>query len=373
MNIRNSNAYLTGMGGVYKHSNVRGTSEITDTDGFNRDFNGVMDNDTYKRANQGGINGKVFLDKYNYENPKNNLHNNIGSSVLLEQIMTNKILIDSSFQDHKNNPDPFRFIVKFNGIQPYYEDICVKFRLGSDSSCSSSLSCLYCSSSSSGSSCSYSSYNNEYEFSYLKYGSDNVKINGDNCVVIDKAFKNVKCVYIDELIMPVSITYKTTDDGSYKKCHNLAHNKYKYLILKINELSNNRFFTSNKKMGNEAFIMKADKNICHNNHLWIPIYGSVCYPLSNLKNIDRLTIEICDDQNKRLVPQLDGVNHDFYADYVDTINYAKQKLDNDEEIEIEIINKLNSLKEIIQGIYPEIHLTIDTVEAQINTIPGFRQ
>ena len=52
MNIRNSNAYLTGMGGIYKHSNVKGISEITDTDGFTKSFNGVIDNNTYNKANR---------------------------------------------------------------------------------------------------------------------------------------------------------------------------------------------------------------------------------------------------------------------------------------------------------------------------------
>jgi len=61
MNVRNSNAYLTGMGGAYKHmNNIQGISEVTDTDGFTKSFNGVMNNNTYKNANQGGMNGKVF-------------------------------------------------------------------------------------------------------------------------------------------------------------------------------------------------------------------------------------------------------------------------------------------------------------------------
>ena len=345
MNTRNSSAYLTGMNGNYSSNPVRGLSEITDTNGFNSSFNGVLNNNTYKNAHSGGINGKTFLEKPSYENPKNMFHNNVGSNVLMEQIMSNKIFIDSSFQDHKKNPEPFKFIVKFNGIQPYYEETGIKFTSDDD----------------------------EYEFNYCKYGSSNIKINGDSCVVIDKAFKNVKCVFIEELIMPIAICYYEDTDGSYKKSYNLAHNKYKYLILKINELSNERFYTNNKKIGNEAFIMKADKDICKNNHLWIPICDRVCYPASNLKNIDRLTIEICDDQNNRLIPQLDGKNHDFYDDYVKTIESVRTQLENNQPIAPNTIKKLSSLKEILRGLYPEIHMTIDTLDVQINTMPNYRQ
>lgn len=275
-----------------------------------------------------------LLSQPNYKNQNNNIHNNIGSNVLLEQIYDNKIFIDTKFKDHTKHDNPYKFIVKFNGIDPKTE--MVKTIVN----------------------------NNSYE--YQKY------IDGDTTIVIDRVFKNVKSITIDTLFMPPIIDYVTQDDGSYKSISNaILQKRYKYLILKIHELHNDKSYSNNKSFGRESFVMKIDDDSCFSHHRWTPISKQICYPLSQLNNINKLTIEICDNYGNTIVPTLDNKPYDFFKEYKKIIdNFVNNRYTPIEIVSIE--PKLNSLKEIIISLYPELHMTISTLESQINTSPQFR-
>lgn len=339
MNRSRQKAFLTGANGSYSTDPVKGSSELADTNGFNGSIDsGYVGN--YNNVYKGGMNGSVFLGLPDYSNPGDLLHNNVAERVLLEQVLDNKLFIDTSIRDFSKSPEPFRFIVKFNGTEAKTDDV-------------------------------YLNINGE-TFSYTKY------ISGDTDVVMDRIFKNIKFIAINTLILPNYIVYKTNEDGSYEKAGGkLAKTNYKYLILKIAELSNNRCFSNNKAFGKESFIMKMHDEVCHHNHRWIPTSKSnIVYPDSRLQVINRLTVEICDDRGVRLCPTLDGKNHDFFGEYrklIDKIEILQEENTKKSRHEIEeLMPKLRSLKDITQHLAPELHMTFGILEPQVNTIPQYR-
>lgn len=362
MNRSRQKAYLTGMNGSYSTDNVKGMNELADTNGFNgSSTSGYVG--TYNMAYRGGMTGNMLLGQPDYKNQNNMLHNNVGERVLMEQVMDYKLIIDASLKDYSRKPEPFKFVVKFNGIEPKKKDI------------------------------SYT-YNN-ITYSYPKYVADDIVEEiidkktgevidtittagfiGDTDVVIDRVFKNIKSICINSLIMPKYISYITdsssSDIGGYVSDGvKLAKSNYKYLLLKIDELENNRCFSNNKAYGNQSFIMKLDDDLCCHNNIWVPISNSmIIYPDSNLMTLSRLTVEICDDKGNRLYPTLDGNKHDFFNEYQTLID---TQIKSNSPPTLSIINRLNSLKEITDHISPELCLSLNIVTAQINTNTQYRQ
>lgn len=305
-------------------------------DPFAQSEYGTNNNSLYDVQNKHQI---PLMNQPNYSNQKNTLHNNIGSNVILEQTFDNKIFIDTKFKDHTKHNNPYKFIVKFNGIDPKIENI--------------------------------HTYINNIDYEYHKY------INGDTTIVIDRNFKNVSSVTIDTLFLPPIIDFVTDENGSYKSIPSkMLQKRYKYLILKIHELQNDKTFSNNKSFGRESFVMKIDDDSCCDHHRWIPISKHICYPASKLNVINTMTIEICDNYGNIIVPTLDGKPYDFFAEYkklIDKVIYLRNNTSIENSNQILLLEpKLKSLKDIILCLYPEIHLTISTLEPQINTIPQFR-
>lgn len=325
MNRTRQKSYFSGMNGNYSTNQVAGISNLSNMAGNN-----------YKESYNNTRN--VLLGNPNYSNQNNTLHNNLNERIMREQLFDNKLLINSLFRDYSKHPEPFSFIVKLNGREAVIEniDVDIKGKI----------------------------------YRYPKY------ISGDTQVVLPQAFKNIKQVYINALIIPSRIEYETQDDGSYKPLDIQIAGVNKYVILKIKELQNYRNYTNNKNIGKESFVMSLDRTSGINNELWLPIYSSLSYFDSRLRNVNRLTVEVCDDKGNLLCTKLDGKNHDFNAEYRkilnDVIEIRKHHDEKEAEEMIEcLIPRLDSLVEIVDCINPEIHLTFVTYEAQIDTNPNF--
>lgn len=324
MNYIRQRSYMTGMNGNYTTDTVTGTSILAPTQGSNY-------KSAYEKKN-------VLRSNPDYTNTNNILHNNVNNRIMREQIFTNKIFINSMFRDYTVHTEPFSFTVKLNGRDAVKENVEIK--IGNKT------------------------------YSYPKYMS------GDTYVVLPHVFKNIKTVSVDALIIPSNIEYKTEEDGSYTITETQIAKRYKYVILKIKELHNYRNYTNNKNIGQESFIMTLDRTSGLNNQLWIPISNNVSYFDSRLRNLDRLTVNICDDRGNLLCTKLDGVKHDFYAEYRKIINDVIEIRSHYEIKEAEnmiqcLIPRLDSLLDIIDCINPELHLSITTYEPQIDTIPNF--
>jgi hypothetical protein len=283
------------------------------------------------------MNGNILLNEPNYNNPKNLLHNNIKEEVLNTQSFDNRIFIDSKYKDFSKYPNPYNFIVKFNGTEPVTKSTSITID-----------NCL---------------------FSYDNF------IKGDTQIVIHKNFKNVRHVIVNNLIMPTHLDYTLKDDNTYEKVGCQLGRKNKYLILKIKELENNRRYSNMNNLGKNSFILKIDNDSGINNQFWIPIYSYVCYFDSRLESINRLTIEICDERGRPLCTTLDGEKFDFFEEYRNLIDLAvklnkKGTPKSCKKLEL-LLPKLKSLEEIINCLAPEIHLTINTLETQIDTNPNY--
>ncbi|VBB17979.1 hypothetical protein YASMINEVIRUS_442 [Yasminevirus sp. GU-2018] len=337
MNRSRQRQFLTGANGGYSTDIVTGQSELQNTNGFNGSTDSAYVG-TYNTSYQGGIDGSVHLGPIDYTNPRNTIHNNIGDRVLAEQVFDNRLFIDSEFRDYSKHPDPFKFVIKFGGVDPQTESVQVEVD-GND-------------------------------YSYTKY------LSGDTTVVMDRTFKNIKAVVVNTLILPYAIEFKTKENGAYEKSgRKLEKMFYKYIILKINELCNGRSFSNNKAFGQESFIMKIDDETCSNHHRWIPVSNHVSYPDSRLRVIDRLTVEICNDKGERLCPKLDGKPHDFFGEYrklIDKILLLQKKGGKTSEEEIvKLTPKLESLKHIVSCLSPELHVTFCSLDPQIQTLPQY--
>lgn len=272
----------------------------------------------------------VLLDSPDYKNQKNTIHNNIGMNVLEKQIFKNVLFIDSEFRDYSIYKNPFNFIVKFNGREPHITNVHAIVD------------------------------NNIY--TYTKY------CNGDNCVLIDRVFKNIVAITIDTLFMPTSVDYKLVDGDYVPNDEQLNKFYCKYIVLKINEIANEKHFTNNKKLGSNSFVMIYD-DINGRYGGWVPVVDTITYPVSNLKVIDKLTIEICDERGDPFYMTLDGKSYDFYAEYCLLIDKAKNtpgSITDADKI------RLKTLKNITQYMSPELHITFSILEPQINTQPLFR-
>jgi hypothetical protein len=331
----------------------------------------------------------VILGLPDYTNKKNTLHNNINENVLLESIFQNKIFIDTTLKDYSLEPDLFKFSVNFSSGNISLTDINIMIE-----GCE--------------------------KFSYKK------SINGNANIYIEKNFRNVKNVSIDALIMPSYIEFITNKDGLYEPVHKTKIS-YKYIVLKIKELNNGRCYSNNKNLGSESFIMRLDDDLCKNNNIWVPLSCNIFYPDSQLKNIDKLTVEICDNNGNLLVTKLDGKPYDFFKEYrnlIDNITYLTEdnndvscvycdKLLGNSSYSCDkssssnscddsssssnscdksssstnydtnktecnkckinnLIPKLVSLRRLTSYLSPELHMTFSTLEPQINTRPTYR-
>lgn len=325
MNRTHQKSYFTGMNGNYSTNQVSGITKLTNTQ--ESDYNEVYNEQK-----------SVLLGKPNYANPNNTLHNNLNETIMKEQLFYNKILINSEYRDYSKHPDPFSFIVKFNGTEAVIENVEINI--------------------------------NGNIYSYPKY------ISGDTQIVLPTNFKNIKNVQLNATVIPSYIEYTTQDDGSYKVNDIKTSAINKYVIVKIKELENYRNYTNNKNLGKESFVMVVDSLLGIDGEIWIPVYNSVGYFDSRLRNIDRLTIEICDYKGNKLCTKLDGKKHDFNAEYRKILNdiIAIRKYHEEKEAELMIqslIPRLDSLVKITNYISPDVHLIFVSSEPQIDTLTNF--
>jgi hypothetical protein len=337
MNQATRREYLTGRNGFYETDSVRGVTS------------NMHGNDQYGKTNEsfrGGMTGEQLAGRPNYDNPMDNLHDNIGDRVILDQNMDNKIFIDAEFRDTcytDSKNQPFKFTVRFKNSESMPNREIVVFE-----------------------------YNDEiYEYSKYKKGGREI--------VFPYVFHNVNFIVIDTLIMPSYIDYITFDDGSLHNIEGMSLvNTYKYIVLKVKQLNNYRKLTNNPNLDNTCFIMKNDDTAGVNNNFYEPIRDQVTSFKSDLQTVDRLDVEICDQKGKPLIPKLDNKPHNFNKDYQDSIEELKLETSKpngyQDSVKIQKLdNRLKSLKIISHSINPEIHITINNVNPQINTNLKYRR
>lgn len=215
-----------------------------------------------------------FIEKADFRNKNTLLHNNVNENLLLEQIIEYNLNIDSKDRSLVAYPNPFDFTVTFGGHGSVVENKTVLKKTPL------SLGAV-----------------NE-----SKYESKKIVYEGTPGPVINKRFKNVKYLRLDYVILPKTNIIKK-NDGSLVSSEYLDDciseddkdkltYKYKYLILRINEIRSDKILGTNKNLENDIFILYPDKLMGKNHIMWLPTSGSRNYKNSDLENITRLTFEI---------------------------------------------------------------------------------
>ena len=208
--------------------------------------------------NNGFQSSQNMIPQQDWTNNGNLIHNNVSQNVFNESILDNMLHIDSYDRDTNAYPNPFKFTVSLGGSGTSREKV-------------------------------FNKDTQTYEI---------VNYSGVPSPRIQKNFMNVKQVILDKVIFPQYVVYTRTNlDGglySYTGLTTISA-KYRYLILKIKELDNNRVFSTNDRVGDDSFILYKDKDLGGSStEIWLSSYCKRTFLKSALKNLDKLTIEIVD-------------------------------------------------------------------------------
>jgi hypothetical protein len=223
-----------------------------------------------------------FVEKQDFRNKNNMLHNNVNENLMVEQVIEYTLNIDSADRSHTAYPNPFNFVVTFGGHGRTVDRqrfVRKNFTVNGQQN-------------------------------YNKQEIRNVEYEETPGPIIDRKFKNVKYLRIDYLILPkTNIVIESdisgcsgsgedacisTDDSDY-----LAK-KYKYLLLRIKEISTDNILGTNKNIQNDTFILYPDKIMGKSHIMWLPTTGNRNYKNSTLENLNRLTFEILDPNGELL-------------------------------------------------------------------------
>jgi hypothetical protein len=194
-----------------------------------------------------------------FANQNNVIHNNLNSNLFNENIMDYSLHIDSGDRNTTVFPNPFKFIVSLGGAGTSTNTV----------------------------------YNPQ---------TQSIVTNtflGVPTPRIEKSFKNIKYIYIDKIFFPKNIVYDVSGT-EYNGIVPLSK-KYRYLIVRIKELENNKLLSTNINVRDDSFIIYRDKDLggC-NAEIWIAAQPKRTYLKSALKNLDKLSIEIIDNDGKQL-------------------------------------------------------------------------
>lgn len=188
---------------------------------------------------------------------------------------------------------------------------------------------------------------------------DKIEVQGTPGPTIQREFKNVKYVKLDYLILPKTFTLIPTSSGEYELSTdpNDMITRYKYLIVKINEISSQHIMSTNRSIGNDCFIVYPDKLLGgDNNSIWISSNGSRIFTNGLLGNIKKLTITIM-DPNGNVLTVVDGTTG--------------------KEVDLKVIDsdcddsQTYSLKCLHQYLQINISMLFGVVENEINTVTKF--
>jgi len=202
---------------------------------------------------------QTMIPAENFSNPNTTIHNNLNSNLFNENIMDYTLHIDSSDRNTTIYPNPFKFIVSLGG--------------------------------------SGTSTNSTFNPQTQTYITNTYQ--GVPSPRIEKNFRNIKYVCIDKLFFPKNIVYDLSNNV-YIGMSPLSR-KYRYLIVKIKELDNNKLLSTNVNVKDDSFIIYRDKDLggC-NAEIWIAAQPKRTYLKSALKNLDRLSIEIVDNEGNQI-------------------------------------------------------------------------
>jgi len=252
-----------------------------------------------------------IIERIDYRNNNELLHNNLQENVLSERIVEYKIMIDSRDRNVDAFPNPFKYAVTFNPAtrrlisQEVYTD--------------PKKPCLG-----------------------TKIVDESIGIAPSP--YINQEFKNVKYIKIDSVVLPQCA--KINDDGNdFDSVCDYTLPTDRFINMRIKELDSDQFFSTNNVVTNASFLLYPDKLLGTKYYVCSPYYNSRIYPNSKLGNISKLSIEFLDS-------------------FGNTLNYYLKPARCDKKAK----NLFNPLDRRIQN---SMVLIIGVVECELTTIAKF--
>lgn len=280
----------------------------------------------YHNFNQAFTPNQPMIDRPDFRNKNDVIHNNLGDNLLQEHISEFQVHVDTFDRSLNVYPSPFKFTITFGGTGKEVFRSKKNFKSGTTSK-----------------------------------DDDEFVVDATPGPVINRRFKNVKYVKLFSLFLPKTTHLIINDKGEYEcVCDPCKQpTKYKYLIVKIKELASRYMLSSNSVIGDDGFIVYPDKTAGNNHIIWTPLAGSRIYTNADLGNLERLTIQVLDPQGKPLVFINDttGKEVDF------TILIQKNPSVPDSQV--------TSLRKLYPNLQCTISFMLGIVENEINTSTKF--
>jgi hypothetical protein len=255
--------------------------------------------------NNAFMNNSPLISRPDLKNYKTTIHDNIGDILRNENIIEYIVYINSNNRDLTTNPSQFNFVTIFGGLK--------------------------------------------------KFSNEN--ISGTNEPVIERNFLNVKFIELGYIFIPrtniiktvinpdTTITYSLSDNDN----HNF--NRKRFLILNVKELSSPRIYSTGNPIRDTSFIITRDQG--HDEQLWKCCIDNRTFPNSLLKNINKMTIQLCDDEGNEIkLYKTDGTFFDLNNTLLADPNNTS----------LQLIKKQTQVN---------IQFTFGCVEAELNTLPKF--
>lgn len=286
--------------------------------------------------NEAFIPNNPIIERINYQNKGQLLHNNVGDNVLDEHIVEYRIYIDSLDRDIKTYPDPFSFTVKFNPP-----------------------------------SASRIQHEEPVDYKNKSKGTKIVetRFEGLPSPHITKEFRNVKYIKLENIILPRFHKLRlrgACDNFEFDETCNLTHNRYISLVIK--EIVQDNYYSTSEGVTRVSpdgkcytpptpfALILPDKYLGYNFYTGVPYYGSKIYKNSDLGSITQLTIQFYDSSG--LPIRIDDL---FTSD-----DLQQYEFDNGEPLPVcDLRHPLN------KEIQVNLSFVIGVVESQINNLTKF--
>jgi hypothetical protein len=195
-----------------------------------------------------------FIEKTDFKNRKRTIHDNLGESLFLENIVEHQVTVYSA---DRGNTLPTYTSFSSRYVQPYYNP-----------------------------------------FNFV------VTFNGTTSPKIQYKMENVKYIRLDDLILPkTNVINMAPGDPAICTMSTVASDQLsnqRGLVLNIHELKTPRVHSTGTVIGEDGFIMYLDQLMGTEHCFWKATHTLRTFPKSCLGNITKLTLDLYNQNNSEL-------------------------------------------------------------------------
>lgn len=264
----------------------------------------------------------TLIDRPDFINRGNMIHNNVGPNMLSEHVIEYKIHVDSSDRNTDNYPSPFKMKVTFGLAKSTLEPLITR------------------------------------KFKNTKYVTlDSIIL--PRTIAIDTSKINTS----PPVLYPTDSSYPTTAPNAASSKLNLLSN-HKYIVVRITELSSEKNLGTSNLLDKDTFAFIPDVLLGLDSMLWKPMHNNrVIYQNSMLCNISSLTITILDEFGSQ-IKLVDETGRNIIGTSMtnsvsDYINYVKNNS------LIDSIIYTNNVTQVT------LNFTFGVIENELNTLTNY--